>query len=128
MKYSRQRELIRKAVEKSQCHPTADAVYQEVRKKEPTISLATVYRNLHQLADNRMIRRVVVPGDSEHFDHKLEYHEHMICTQCGCIMDIWPEKPLREQLEKLFPDRGITDYDFILYGLCCDCVKKKTIE
>ena len=44
MKYSRQRELVREAVEKSSIHPTADEVYQEVRKREPTISLATVYR------------------------------------------------------------------------------------
>ena len=62
MKYSRQRELVREAVEKSSIHPTADEVYQEVRKREPTISLATVYRNLNQLSENHLIRRVVVPG------------------------------------------------------------------
>ncbi|MDO4286919.1 MAG: transcriptional repressor [Eubacteriales bacterium] len=127
MKYSRQRELIREVLEQSDGHPTADAVYQEVRKKEPTISLATVYRNINQLADNKMIRRVVVPGDSDHFDHTLAYHEHMICTQCGCVVDIWPEKPLREQL-RCMSDAEITGYDLVLYGLCRDCAKQATIE
>lgn len=127
MKYSRQRELIREVLEQSDGHPTADAVYQEVRKKEPTISLATVYRNINQLADNKLIRRVVVPGDSDHFDHTLAYHEHMICTQCGCVVDIWPEKSLREQFTCM-SDAEITGYDLVLYGLCRDCAKQAIIE
>ncbi|MDO4175641.1 MAG: transcriptional repressor [Eubacteriales bacterium] len=120
MKYSRQRELIREALEQSGSHPTADAIYQEVRKKEPTISLATVYRNINQLAENHMIRRIVVPGDSDHFDHTLAYHEHMICTQCGCVVDIWPKKPLLEQFQS-FSDAEVTGYDCILYGRCRNC-------
>lgn len=127
MKYSRQRELIREAVERSSHHPTADAVYQEVRKKESNISLATVYRNLNQLADNGMIRRVVVPGEPEHFDHTMAYHEHMICTQCGRVVDIWPEKPLHEQLEA-FSNMEITGYDLILYGVCSVCACQNNLK
>ena len=127
MKYSRQRELIREAVERSPHHPTADSVYQEVRKKEPNISLATVYRNLNQLADNGIIRRVAVPGEPEHFDHTMAYHEHMICTQCGCVVDIWPEKPLYEQFEAL-SETGITGYDLILHGLCRACADRNNLK
>lgn len=124
MKYSRQRELVREAVEQSDRHPTADAVYQKVRQKEPTISLATVYRNLNQLVENNIIRRVVVPGDSDHFDHTMEYHEHMICTKCGCVIDIWPEHPIQDHFEGL-PEAKCTGYELILYGLCRDCAEQE---
>ncbi len=124
MKYSRQRELIREAVNQSGEHPTADAVYQKVRQKEPTISLATVYRNLNQLAENNMIRRVVVPGDSDHFDRAMEYHEHMICTRCGSVVDVWPEHPLFEQFQAL-PGICCTGYELVLYGLCSECADQK---
>lgn len=121
MKYSRQRELIRAAVNRSDRHPTAEAVYRQVRLREPTISLATVYRNLNQLVDNHELRRISVPGDSDHFDHTMEYHEHMICTACGAVVDVWPARELDEQLRAL---PGVTDYELILYGLCPDCAKK----
>lgn len=127
MKYSRQRELIREAVAHSSQHPTADAVYQEVRKKESNISLATVYRNLNQLADNGLIRRVTVPGEPEHFDHTMAYHEHMICTKCGRVVDIWPEKPLYEQFEA-FSNMGVTGYDLILYGVCPACAQHNNLK
>lgn len=125
MKYSRQRELVREAVEKSSIHPTADEVYQEVRKREPTISLATVYRNLNQLSENHLIRRVVVPGDSDHFDHTLKEHEHMICTQCGCVVDIWPKSSLWEYFSGM-EEAQITGYDLTLYGICKDCAQKQS--
>ena len=124
MKYSRQRELVREAVEKSSIHPTANEVYQEVRKREPTISLATVYRNLNQLSENHLIRRVVVPGDSDHFDHTLQEHEHMICTQCGCVVDIWPKSSLWEYFSGM-EEAQITGYDLTLYGICKDCAQKQ---
>lgn len=123
MKYSRQRELVREAVERSDQHPTADAVYQQVRKKEPTISLATVYRNLNQLAEHHLIRRVVVPGDSDHFDRTLAYHEHMICEKCGCVVDVQLKQPLLQQLQEI-QNAKITGYDLILYGLCESCAAK----
>lgn len=125
MKYSRQRELVREAVENSSIHPTADEVYQEVRKREPTISLATVYRNLNQLSENHLIRRVVVPGDSDHFDHTLKEHEHMICTQCGCVVDIWPKSSLWEYFSGM-EEAQITGYDLTLYGICKDCAQKQS--
>ncbi|HBI64285.1 MAG TPA: transcriptional repressor [Clostridiales bacterium] len=121
MKYSRQRELIRETVRQSDRHPTAEAVFHKVRLREPTISLATVYRNLNQLVDNRELRRISVPGGSDHFDYTTDYHEHMICTACGALGDVWPGRELDEQLRAL---PGVTDYELILYGLCPDCAEK----
>ena len=127
MNYSRQRETILRVLRSTRSHPNATWVYENVKKEIPDISLATVYRNLNQLADNGIIRRVAVPGEPEHFDHTMAYHEHMICTQCGCVVDIWPEKPLYEQFEAL-SETGITGYDLILHGLCRACADRNNLK
>lgn len=124
MKYSRKREIVWEAVKQSNLHPTADMVYRQVRKEDPTISLATVYRNLNQLTEHQMIRRIVVPGDSDHFDPTMMYHEHMVCTKCGRVVDIWPEQPLTETFQGL-SNAAVTGYDLVLYGLCHDCMEQK---
>lgn len=98
MKYSRQRDLIHETVVQSDRHPTADDVYQQVRKKIPTVSLATVYRNLNQLADLHIIR--------------------------GRVIDIWPDQPLADQLLHLSKEQ-ITGYDLVLYGLCKNCAQSE---
>lgn len=125
MKYSRQRELIREIVEHSDSHPTADMVYQQVKKLEPTISLATVYRNLHQLADHQMLRKITVPGDSDRFDKTLADHEHMICTKCKCVVDIFPSASVLAYFQSMQKIPQVQNYDLILYGLCESCMKQE---
>ncbi len=124
MKYSRKREMVLEAVRQSALHPTADMVYRQVRKQDPSISLATVYRNLNQLVENHVIRRIAVPGDSDHFDYSMMYHEHMVCTKCGRVVDVWPEQPLTEKLREL-SDAAVTGYDLVLYGVCRACMEQE---
>ncbi len=120
MKYSRQRELVREAVLHADCHPTADEVYHKVRQKEPNVSLATVYRNLHQLVEHGIIRRIVIPGDPDRFDHRMSDHEHMICTVCGRVEDVFFDQPPLRLLAEA-SDVPLTSYDLVLYGLCRHC-------
>ena len=61
MKYSRQRELILNNVIDSKGHPTADDVYDDLKKANPSLSLGTVYRNLTQLEKNGMLKKVNIP-------------------------------------------------------------------
>ena len=60
-----QRQLVLSAVRQLQNHPTADEVYQEVQKNCPTISRATVYRNLKLLAEEGEIRLRNISGSPE---------------------------------------------------------------
>lgn len=68
LKYSRQRELIKDFLMTRKDHPTADIVYRNVRKQNPSISLGTVYRNLTLLADIGEISRLNVGDGVDHFD------------------------------------------------------------
>ena len=85
MRYSRQREMILNEMKDRYDHPTADTLYADLREKEPNLSLATVYRNLNQLADLGTIRRMHTTDGKTRFDGTLAPHEHMHCVQCGRV-------------------------------------------
>jgi Fur family peroxide stress response transcriptional regulator len=87
MKYSRQRETVLAAVLSTDIHPSADWVYQRVRRKIPNISLATVYRNLRQLVETGQLT-AVQDGKQIRYDRNLENHDHFTCRRCGRILDV----------------------------------------
>ena len=88
MKYSKQRELILQTVTQNPIHPTADAVYEQVRRENPKISLGTVYRNLNFLSELGILRKIPMPVGSDRFDGRLDEHYHMICDCCGRVFDV----------------------------------------
>lgn len=90
-KYSRQRELIYQTVMENQVHPTAEFVYNYLKKDNPQLSLGTVYRNLQQLSENGIISRVSIPDQPDRFDGITTPHYHAVCTECGSITDVFME-------------------------------------
>ena len=87
-RYSRQREEILRVVQTTDTHPTADWVYEQVRKILPHVSLGTVYRNLNLLADEGLIQRVILDDGIVRFDGNTNDHHHFICTKTGKIYDV----------------------------------------
>lgn len=88
LKYSRQREAIKKFLLTRRDHPTADVVYNSVRNEFPNISLGTVYRNLTLLADIGEIARLRVGDGVDHFDYDTSPHCHFVCSKCGQVVDL----------------------------------------
>lgn len=91
LKYSKQRNLIYETVFNNRTHPTADVVYCELKKKHPSLSMGTVYRNLQQLAENGRILKLHIPGKADRFDGNISPHYHSICLECGDVNDIFME-------------------------------------
>ncbi len=87
-KYSRQRESICHYLSNTKEHPTADMVYQNLREVYPNISLGTVYRNLSLLVDQGTIVKVSCGDGVDHFDWDTSSHNHFICKECGCVLDL----------------------------------------
>ena len=88
MNYSKQRELILQTVLQNPIHPTADQVYNQVRRQNPKISLGTVYRNLNFLAEMGKIKKISMPVGSDRFDGRLDEHYHAACACCGQVFDL----------------------------------------
>lgn len=110
-------------------HPTAEMVYAAISKDLPMLTLATVYRNLHSLADQGMILRFKYKN-TYRFDGNSKLHFHAACKSCGTIYDYTSKKYEKfiESEKKELAEKGfIADsYNLIFYGLCkkCNEVKK----
>ena len=117
-----QRSLVFEAVNKLQCHATADEIYKTIVKEHPNVSRATVYRNLNLLSEMGEIRKIEIPGGSDRFDHLCHDHCHVKCEKCGRLFDV--DMEYITGLEKsINNDRGFTftGYDILFRGICPDC-------
>ena len=83
-----QRKLILSAVRKLATHPTAEEVYDHVVGQYPSISKATVYRNLRQMAESAELVNVGNFNGAAHYDHNCHKHYHFICDQCENVSDV----------------------------------------
>ncbi len=85
---TRQRRIILDEMMRLRRHPTACELYDAVKCKLPSISLATVYRNLEILCEKGMLKKIVAGGRQKRFDINPGAHYHAHCLHCGAIMDI----------------------------------------
>jgi len=83
-----QRIAICRFVLNSRDHPSAQRVYDEVKKIHPTVSLATVYKTLGVLKDLNLIQELDLPQGQARFDSYMKPHINLICLQCGHIVDL----------------------------------------
>ena len=127
MKYSRQRDSIKEFLLTRYDHPTADVVYDNIRRIYPHISLGTVYRNLSLLSSVGQIRRLTTGDGKEHFDGNAAPHDHFVCTGCGKIIDFGKHAIRDDKTFKNAVFNGRVDsHSTIFYGLCADCLKKES--
>jgi Fe2+ or Zn2+ uptake regulation protein len=84
---TRQRHLVFEAVRETRSHPTAEWVYEAVRRAMPRISLGTVYRNLQVLVEEGKLKSFA-RGGRIRYDADLDPHDHFSCERCGLLLDI----------------------------------------
>ena len=129
MNYSRQREVILQTLKDNVVHPTAEYLYAILKEKEPNMSLATLYRNLNQLADNKIIKKIDGLESSSHYDHNTHEHYHFLCEECGRVFDvssdIAPDIVKNIENETGFVVKG---YDIAIHGTCKDCLENSEIK
>lgn len=120
MRFSKQRDLILNIVQGTRSHPTADWIYGEVRKELPNVSLGTVYRNLGQLVDNKLLKSINIDG-TIHYDAFLDDHQHFQCKSCNNIYDIDISIiDFVSQIESK-TNHKIDGCQIHLVGICKDC-------
>lgn len=122
---TRQRLVILETLKKMITHPTADEVFEIVRKRLPRISLGTVYRNLDILTEQGLIIKLDLAGPQRRFDGNPERHFHLRCVGCGRVFDI-PDKAVGEIAisHEFENDFYVVDYCLHFIGICSECRKK----
>jgi Fur family peroxide stress response transcriptional regulator len=119
-----QRKTIINYLKDNTSHPTAREIYHAVSQKNGMISLATVYNTLSLMKKNGIIRELAIANfDQKRYDPKVEAHAHLICSNCGEIVDV--QLPLHIGI----PDEHrqgflIKDREINFYGLCPVCTEK----
>jgi Fur family ferric uptake transcriptional regulator len=124
-----QRRVILEELRKTTSHPTADEVYEMVRKRLPRVSLGTIYRNLEILSEHGMIGKLELGGGQRQFDGSSENHYHVRCVRCRSVSDV--PVPLSCALDETV--RPMSDYEILghkleFIGLCPQCSGRKERE
>lgn len=124
-RFSHQREQIFQAVCGRKDHPTAEMVYQQLKPDMPRLSLGTVYRNLHQMAQEGRLQEL--PGPVVRFDGDTSLHTHFRCACCGRVADM-AAVPYDTGLDRAAQSGGwrVTGHILVFTGLCPACAGQGT--
>jgi Fur family peroxide stress response transcriptional regulator len=122
MRKSRQRDAVLRVLMSTKSHPTAEWLYQEVRKEIPNISLGTVYRNLRLMKEQGEILELEQTGTFRRFDGNSSNHYHFRCDSCGRVFDI--DEPLIAGIDQRVEENTgfmVSYHRLEFRGLCRDC-------
>jgi Fur family peroxide stress response transcriptional regulator len=117
-----QRIAICRIVLNSRAHPSAQQVYDEVKKIYPTVSLATVYKTLEVLRDLDLVQQINFTNGQARFDSYMRPHINLICVKCGAITDVY-EVTVEEITRKVAEATKFkpTGQRMDVYGICQEC-------
>ena len=119
------RRLILDVVRTTDAHPSAAAVYRQVRKRLPRVSLATVYRNLRRLAAEGFLRERA-GMDGLRFDGNIERHDHFTCLSCRRVFDVPPSQGFGPgQRVAIRTGFEVLDHRIEFYGVCAACRRRR---
>ncbi len=124
MKYrkSKQREEILRVLKNSDIHPTANWIYDQLKGKNPSLSLGTVYRNLGILVEQNLADKIDFGSTFDRYEAKKKDHYHFICEKCGAVLDL--EMPIKTELNTEVDKLSgfITQNHRIeFFGICKSC-------
>ena len=103
-------------------HPSAESLYESLKKSYPSLSLATVYKTLQTLHDMGMVARVPSPVAQARYDARMTLHHHAVCVRCGKIADVFDPRLDRVAVPSL-PGFEVSGHSVHFQGRCAKCGK-----
>ena len=124
LKITKQRRIVLKSFLECKNHISVEELYNIVLKTEPKIGLATVYRTLALLTKSGLALEMDFGDGQKRYEssYKSVHHDHMVCTECGKILEF--NHPLIEKYQEevaIQKNFKITSHKLDLFGLCQDC-------
>lgn len=105
-------------------HINIDELYQAVREKFSSISLATLYKNVHTMLDVSLIREVKIPGQKTKYEIQKETHAHILCKSCGELQDFIYDATALLQNSMKVSHYQTDDISIVISGICPVCQKR----
>ncbi len=125
LRMTAQRDVLLRLLSRTRTHPTADELFRQVRRQLPSVSHATIYRNLQELVDAGLIATLDRAGGPVQYDANPDDHHHFVCTRCGRVADIYlrdVEYAIDRRRSGPAPAR-IDRAELQLHGLCAACAR-----
>ena len=124
LKQGKQRLDVVEVFLETEKHLTPEELHDLVKKRYPSVGIATVYRTLKLLSDCGLAREVVFDGRTARYEHNFEHehHDHLVCTKCGNITEVID--PEIEKLQLLLAKRhgfAPSSHRMEIYGSCKKC-------
>lgn len=111
-------------------HPSAETIYNDLKKQYAHMSLATVYNNLRVLIEEGFISELKVSNDNTtYFDFMGHDHLNIVCESCGKITDFFDiDLSHLEQEAEETTGYAVTKTQFMMYGICPECASQPKIK
>ena len=128
LKRTGQRDLILDVFLRTEGHVSGEDLYRLVREQDPTVGQTTVYRTLRLLTEAGLAREVRFGDGRAHYEHnyKHEHHDHMICSECGKIIEFYsPELEAIQDAMAAKHKFELTSHLLRMIGICGDCRRQE---
>ncbi|MCB9736262.1 MAG: transcriptional repressor [Deltaproteobacteria bacterium] len=128
LRMTRQRLIIAEAFFGASGHPNIDELYEQVKAEDPSVGQATVYRTLKLLVDSGLANQSHFgDGTTRYESSHREHHDHLICDDCGVIVEFRNETIERLQ-DRIAEEHGFTvlEHEMVIHGRCndADCPRR----
>ncbi|MGE0401098.1 MAG: Fur family transcriptional regulator [Kofleriaceae bacterium] len=115
-----QREAIVEQFLRTRDHVSIDELLSKVRKRQPKVGYATVYRTLKLLVDSGLaVERQFGDGQAR-FEVVGDHHDHLICVKCGLILEFEDDEieRLQDKIAERLGGFTVLRHRHELYGVC----------
>ena len=102
-------------------HMNIDELYQKLLKKFPSISLATIYKNVNAMVEKIFLNEVKIPEAKSVYELVKEEHSHLVCKSCGKIEDIHIDTNILSNSIATMSNFKVEDTKVVFSGLCSNC-------
>lgn len=102
-------------------HANIEEIFENTKKSFPTISLATVYKNVSTMCEKNILTAIAITNGKQKYEITKNAHVHLICKICGSVID--KEYVLIKELEEIANKNGffLEKENINLHGICIKC-------
>ncbi|WP_200762981.1 Fur family transcriptional regulator [Nitrosophilus alvini] len=120
LKVTPQRINILKIIDK-EGHISIEDLYTQIKEFFPSISLATLYKNINTMCDTGLIKEIKIPHSKSKYELSKEDHSHLLCMKCGKVEDIKISADKFIQKAENLSGYKIENISILFKGVCPSC-------
>lgn len=117
-----QRQVLYETMQSMCGHPSPEEVFAVVKQRIPSISLATVYKNIHLFVESGVFRELSMHHGTLRVEMNAQPHHHMVCSVCRKVEDLPDEQLNVQALQPVLPSGFVVERVSVdVIGVCADC-------